>query len=149
MIKLILIVLLGIFYVGFMQQPGPSATVAHATHTAATQGNADQVIADAFEHQQGNIQVEGQGTVLKVLKDDREGLQHQRFILRLANGHSLLIAHNTELAGRVENLKAGDTVAFYGEYEWNPKGGVLHWTHHDPHHHHINGWLKHNGITYQ
>ena len=147
MIKLILIIALGIFYVGFMQpQNGQPAATAPAIATA---GNADQIIADAFDRQQGNIQVQGQGTVIKVLKDDREGLQHQRFILRLANGRSLLVAHNTDLAGRIANLKAGDTVEFYGEYEWNPKGGVLHWTHHDPHHHHINGWLKHNGNTYQ
>ena len=151
MTKLLLIILLGIFYVGFMQpQSGPPVSTQQiASARTAVLAGADQIITDAFAQQKSNIQIQGQGTVIKVLKDDREGLQHQRFILLLANGRSLLVAHNTELAGRVEGLRVGDTVEFYGEYEWNPKGGVLHWTHHDPHHHHINGWLKHNGNTYQ
>jgi hypothetical protein len=40
-------------------------------------------------------------------------------------------------------------IQFYGEYEWNNKGGVVHWTHRDPNGHHVGGWLKHNGSTYQ
>jgi len=43
----------------------------------------------------------------------------------------------------------GDSVGFYGEYEWNSKGGVIHWTHLDPSGQHIAGWLKHDGKTYQ
>jgi len=40
-------------------------------------------------------------------------------------------------------------VNFYGEYEWNPKGGVVHWTHRDPTGKHRDGWLKHNGLIFQ
>jgi hypothetical protein len=40
-------------------------------------------------------------------------------------------------------------VEFFGEYEWNAKGGVVHWTHHDPQGLHENGWLKHQGRLYQ
>jgi hypothetical protein len=60
-----------------------------------------------------------------------------------------LIAHNIDLAPRVAQLNTGGTILFYGEYEWNEKGGVIHWTHHDPDNRHINGWLKHGGKTYQ
>ena len=103
----------------------------------------------AFKNQQSDIQVGGTGTVVRTLSDDTEGSQHQRFILKLASGQTLLIAHNIDLAPRISSLREGDSVEFYGEYEWNSKGGVLHWTHHDPRGIHVDGWLKHNGSTYQ
>ncbi|MBL7004112.1 MAG: DUF3465 domain-containing protein [Gammaproteobacteria bacterium] len=68
--------------------------------------------------------------------------RHQRFILRLANLQTILIAHNIDLAPRIKKLKVGDIVEFYGEYEWNKKGGVVHWTHKDTKNKHVHGWLK-------
>jgi len=109
----------------------------------------DSVIRDAFENGLGDIQVKGEGRVIKVLKDDLDGSRHQRFILRLDSGQTVLVAHNIDLAPRVAGLKQGDTVEFFGEYEWNNKGGVIHWTHHDPAGRHVGGWLKHGGKTYQ
>ena len=67
----------------------------------------------------------------------------------MSNGQTLLVAHNIDLAPRIEGLRTGDTVEFYGEYEWNPKGGVIHWTHHAPNNDHVGGWLRHAGRTYQ
>jgi hypothetical protein len=109
----------------------------------------DSVLEEAFEQQQSDLQVQGTGEVVKVLADDNDGSRHQRFILRLASGRTLLVAHNIDLAPRITSLNRGDSVEFYGEYEWNPKGGVIHWTHHDPRGKHVSGWLKHNGSTYQ
>ena len=94
-------------------------------------------------------QVRGVGTVIRVLSDDNDGSRHQRFILRIPTGESLLIAHNIDLAPRVAGLNVGDTVSFYGEYEWNDRGGVIHWTHHDPRGTHEGGWVEHNGRRYQ
>jgi len=109
----------------------------------------DGLIRQAFESQARHLQVEASGTVVKVLADDTNPPRHQRFILKLENGITLLVAHNIDLAERVTDLKAGDIVGFYGEYEWNNKGGVVHWTHHDPQGSHVAGWLRHNGNTYQ
>ena len=94
-------------------------------------------------------QAKGSGTVVRVLSDDNDGSRHQRFILRLAGGRTLLIAHNIDLAPRIPGIREGDTVEFYGEFRSNPQGGVIHWTHHDPQGRHPGGWLRHNGRTYQ
>jgi hypothetical protein len=111
--------------------------------------SADQEIADAFANQQSGLAVSGSGVVDRVLSDDTEGSRHQRFILRLATGQTLLIAHNIDIAPRVGGLSVGNSVEFKGQYEWNDKGGVIHWTHHDPRGEHQEGWLKHGGVTYQ
>lgn len=150
MIKLLFIILLGVFYVGFMQpESGKPAAPVAISQSAELPARSGLEITAAFAKQQSNVQVQGQGTVAKLLKDDNNGHRHQRFILRLPDGHTVLVAHNIDLAPRIDDLKTGDTVAFYGEYEWNSKGGVVHWTHHDPRNSHPNGWLKHHGNTYQ
>ncbi|HDI3182564.1 DUF3465 domain-containing protein [Vibrio cholerae] len=109
----------------------------------------DAVLQQAYQAQQSDLQVQGLGQVVKVLPDDNDGSRHQKFILKLNSGQTLLVAHNIDLAPRIPNLKVGDSVEFYGEYEWNKKGGVLHWTHKDPQNRHAHGWLKHNDQVYE
>jgi hypothetical protein len=116
---------------------------------SAVESAGDSVIARAQQSRASGVQLQGQGNVIKVLPDDNNGSRHQRFILKLQSGQTLLIAHNIDIAPRITSLKTGDTVAFYGEYEWNPMGGVIHWTHHDPGGRHISGWLQYAGRTYQ
>ncbi len=106
-------------------------------------------IIQAYKNHKSDLQVKGYGKVIKILRDDTKGSKHQRFILKISNNITVLIAHNIDLAKRVRNIRVGDKITFYGEYEWNKKGGVIHWTHHDPRARHTNGWLKHNGKTYQ
>lgn len=108
-----------------------------------------ELIAQAYSKKLSNVQVEGSGKVIAVLRDDNEGSRHQKFLLELSNRQTLLVAHNIDLAPRIDSLNKADTVQFYGEYEYSDKGGVMHWTHHDPNGRHADGWLKHNGKTYQ
>jgi len=110
---------------------------------------ASDAIGKAYREQHSGVQVSGDGEVSALLSDDNQGSRHQRFILRLASGQTVLVAHNIDLAPRIETLRKGDTVAFHGVYEWNDKGGVVHWTHHDPAGRHTPGWLRHAGETYQ
>jgi hypothetical protein len=117
------------------------------TRSARNSGNI--ALEDAISQRASDRQVQGEGVVVKTLSDDNSGSRHQRFIVRLSGGHTVLIAHNIDLAPRIDALREGDSVAFYGEYEWNPKGGVIHWTHHDPQNRHAAGWIKHDGQTYQ
>ena len=109
----------------------------------------DSALQNAYNNKQSDLQVQDKGVVMQILPDDLEGSRHQRFILRLSSGQTLLVAHNIDLAHRINRLRTGDTVEFFGEYEWNSKGGVIHWTHHDPGRRHIDGWLKHDNKTYQ
>jgi hypothetical protein len=102
----------------------------------------------AFDTQQSNFQVKQSGKIIKILSDDVHSPKHQRFLAKLSSGQKLLIAHNVELAPRVGGLIEGAEIMFYGEYEWNNKGGVIHWTHHDPKGSHPNGWLRYKGKQY-
>lgn len=102
----------------------------------------DAVIVNACEAHRSGVQVTGEGVVVNVLPDDNDGSRHQRFILELSSGHTLLIAHNIDLAPRIPSLRTGDRVGFHGVYEWNSKGGVVHWTHDDPRGRHPAGWVR-------
>ena len=106
-------------------------------------------IEEAFANHRSDIQVLQEGTIIRLLPDDTTGDRHQRLIIRLANDQTLLITHNIDLASRIPNPTVGTTLRFYGEYEWNDEGGVIHWTHKDPDNQHTNGWLEYNGKRYQ
>ncbi len=115
----------------------------------AVDRGSNAAIARAFQERTSGIQVSGKGVVTKILADDDDGSRHQRFIIELPSGQTLLVAHNIDLAPRIAALREGDVVEFNGVYEWNAKGGVIHWTHHDPQGRHEAGWLRHHGRIYQ
>lgn len=106
-------------------------------------------IVEAFEQKQSDIFVEGYGTVKKILPDDNKGARHQKFLVTISDKQTLLFAHNIDLAPRIDNITVGDIVTFRGEYVYNPKGGVMHWTHHDPKGNIEGGWIKHNEKKYE
>ena len=107
----------------------------------------DTALVRAIREQARDVDVQGRGRVSKLLPDDNDGSRHQRFVLRLDDGVTVLVAHNIDVAPRVA-LAIGDEVEFRGEYVWNAKGGVVHWTHRDPRGAHVGGWLRHAGRTY-
>ena len=142
--KILIVLALGFALYGFIENNSISIPTYAQQNTSV-----DEQISSAFQNHQSDIQVSGFGVVIRTLPDDKKGSQHQKFILKLTSGNTLLIAHNIDIAPRINSLQVGDKVNFYGEYEWNSQGGVLHWTHHDPNGRHENGWLLHEGITYQ
>ncbi len=109
----------------------------------------NQKLVEAIESRRSDVQVKGRARVIRLLEDDLKGSRHQRFILQLNQGSTILVAHNIDLAPRIESLQVDDWVEFFGEYEWNNKGGVIHWTHKDPSGRHVDGWLKQGGNVYQ
>lgn len=101
----------------------------------------------ALAHTSG-IEIDAHGRVTRLLPDDNEGARHQRFIVRVADNLTILVAHNQDLAPRVP-VREGDSVALRGEYIWNDRGGLIHWTHHDPAHRHQPGWIEYRGRRYE
>jgi hypothetical protein len=144
-LALIAVVLAAVYFGGIESGFIPSQQQPAETST----GGANQDLAAAFANRRSDVQVQGNGRVSRVLADDNKGSRHQRFIVQVTSGQTVLVAHNIDLADRIASIKAGDPVEFNGEYEWNERGGVIHWTHHDPQGVHEAGWIKHGGRTYQ
>ncbi len=146
LILIVAIILAG--YIGFNQFILSLNVADVATSSLSIYSN-DEAFDRAFKNHASNLQIGGSGTVIQVLPDDTKGSRHQKFIVQLGSGQTLLIAHNIDLAPRIDTLTEGDQIKFYGEYEWNARGGIIHWTHHDPSGAHVAGWLEHNGEKYQ
>lgn len=145
----IMLVVLAIASFVYNKTLGPNTASSGLSVISHAVAAGDSQISQAFKQQLSGIQVQSAGVVSRILNDDNKGSRHQRFIIKLNNGQTLLIAHNIDLAPKINGLKEGDAVSFYGQYEYNDRGGVVHWTHHDPNGRHVGGWLKHQGKTYQ
>ena len=148
--------LLGVIYALALQHgafdraaaPGPSEALAQASQHS-TEGCDENALGAAYRNHESRVEVCGHGNIAKVLKDDTQGARHERFIVRLPSGQTVLIAYNFDIAPRIEGLRAGATIEFVGEYEWSGQGGVVHWTHRDPAGHHPPGWIRYGGRQYQ
>ena len=109
-----------------------------------------QRVLNAYQSQLSNVIVEDVvGVVERLLPDDVDGSRHQRFIVRMKSGHTVLVVHNIDLAPRVRGLREGDRVSVKGEYEWNDRGGLIHWTHKDPRSAHEDGWIDQDSVRYE
>lgn len=132
------------------QSTRSSSTVAAETRASTSNSSDYRQAIDSIRRSQNDPNAQFwttvQGKIVKVLKDDREGSQHQRFLLALAPDLTLLVAHNIDLAQRIP-VQEGGTATVSGEYVWNNRGGVLHWTHHDPKGR-KGGWIEYAGKRY-
>lgn len=106
-------------------------------------------IHDAFDNGLSDVLVECAGRVVHLLPDDNHGSRHQLFLLEPEgrDGITLKLSHNIDQAPYIP-LEKGDTVSFFGEYEWTEKGGVVHWTHRAHGGDHPDGWIRHKGKLY-
>lgn len=121
----------------------PPRAVADGSHAASQQRSQQSPV------RRTGAQVTTSGLVIRILPDDRDGSRHQKFIIRADSGETLLVAHNIDLAPRLEGLRTGERVRISGEFAWNPRGGTLHWTHRDPQGRHVAGYIEWRGRRYQ
>lgn len=116
---------------------------------AAPPSASDRKLARAFAQGRSEFFIRVKATVRASLATDYEGIPHQKFIVELSTGQTLLIAHNLELASPIRRLRVGETILIYGEYIWNAEGGLLHRTHDDPDFLLPHGWIRYQGRKYQ
>ena len=129
--------------------PPSSAVRPYSTPKSLSLSASDRLLARASKNGTSEFTVQCTGVVTRVLSDDTQDIHHQRFIIKLASGQTLLIAHNIDLAPRIDRLKLRDRVVVKGEYIWNSLGGLIHLTHRDPDGAGTDGFIRHKGKTYQ
>jgi hypothetical protein len=63
--------------------------------------------------------------------------------LRGAEGRGLTVRveDNVDLTGQIP-IRAGDDVEVRGEYIYDPRGGLIHYTHRDPRGRHAGGYVR-------
>ena len=150
---IVLLIALALFAVErFQNEPtGPAPQIRSERIQPAPQLSSTPLsISNAIRNRADHVQVTGEGRVVKILRDDTHPPRHQQFLITV-NGaaKTVKIAHNIDLAPKIKGLKKGDPISFSGEYIWNDKGGVLHWTHASDTPSHPGGWLEVSGRRYQ
>src|SRR5579871_4354653 len=113
-------------------------------------GNA--AVYDAWRAQRSTVEVTATGSVARILGTQlgRSG-EHEGFLLHLrgpeGHGLSVKVEDNVDITGPIP-LQTGDDVEVRGEYIYDPRGGILHYTHHDPRGRHSSGYVKVRGRLY-
>lgn len=107
----------------------------------------DAEVIQAQDSHRKKVEVTFTAPVYKMLPEDTRGIEHQRFLVSLSNGTTVLVAHNTDLAPMVP-IHEGDSVTLHGEYIWNRRGGIMHYTHHSTNRHE-SGYIDFAGQRYQ
>jgi hypothetical protein len=101
---------------------------------------------DAWRAQRSRVEVTADGSVARVL-GIREGPSgtHEGFLLHLrgsaGRGLTVRVEDNVDITGRIP-LREGDDVIVKGEYVYDPRGGLIHYTHHDPRGRHPSGYVR-------
>lgn len=140
---------MGVLQSGFAEQEAPVQVGPHQSEQRDNRASGSHRFDELFAAGRSDVIVNDSARIVRVLSDDNKGSRHQRFLVETPAGTTVLIAHNIDLAPRVPDPRVGDSIAFQGEYEWTEKGGVLHWTHHDPAGRHPGGWLEYGGRRYE
>jgi len=114
---------------------------------AGADGNA--AVYDAWRSQRSRVEVTAVVRDLG-LRRGPSGL-HEGFLLHLdgAAGHGLTVRveDNVDITGPIA-LRLGDAVEVRGEYIYDSRGGLIHYTHHDPRARHPGGYVRVGNRTF-
>lgn len=128
--------------------PAPKTPRPNGTGATAADAGGEQRLGRAIAKHESSVWVEVPCEVVKLLPDDTETPRHQKFLVEIVSGDTLLIAHNIDVAQRVP-IKPGQSIVIRGRYEWNEKGGLLHFTHRDSDRGRPRGWIEAGGKRYE
>jgi hypothetical protein len=113
-------------------------------------GADDGAVCSAYQAGRSHVEVVADGTVTRLL-GTHAGVEspHEGFLFHLASGCSLIVRveSNVDFTGAIP-LDRGEHVVVKGEYEYYPRGGVIHWTHRDPRGRHEGGYVQVDGKIY-
>jgi Protein of unknown function (DUF3465) len=117
---------------------------------ASTQNPDDPAVCAAYSAGRSGVEVVASGRVTHIygVRAGRTS-PHEGFLVRLDSGCTLVVRVevNTDFTGAIP-LQSNEQVVVKGEYEYYPRGGVIHWTHHDPRGRHENGYIVAAGRMY-
>jgi hypothetical protein len=91
-----------------------------------------------------HVEVVARGIVTQMLGSSTgAGGAHEGLMMRLNSdcGQTVRVEINTDFTGVVP-VRVGQPITVKGEYETDPDGGVIHWTHRDPRGHHDSGFVQ-------
>lgn len=122
----------------------PSASHSHANNGA---------VYDAWRDARSHVEVTLEGSVARVL-GTRMGRssRHEGFLVHLSGGDgrglTVRVEDNVDLTGPIP-LTEGRFVEVRGEYVYDARGGLVHYTHRDPRARHAAGYVLVDGKFYQ
>ena len=131
----------------------PALALALAACAAASDTSSNAAVYDAWRFHRSRVEVTASGAVARVLgaREGRSGA-HLGFLLHLAGsegrGLTVRVEDNLDLTGPIP-LSEGEFATVRGEYVYDPRGGLIHYTHRDPRGRHDAGYVQAGGRIYQ
>ncbi|GAC1443086.1 MAG: hypothetical protein NVS3B17_11300 [Vulcanimicrobiaceae bacterium] len=130
------------------------ALAACAPHDSAANGRVHNAAAyEAWRAGRSKVEVTVDGSVARLLgtRAGRHGA-HEGFLLHLSGaegrGLTVRVEDNIDLTGPIP-LREGQFVEVRGEYVYDARGGIVHYTHRDPRANHVAGYVLVDGKYYQ
>ncbi len=120
---------------------------------APTDTSSNGAVYDAWRFHRSRVEVTANGAIARIF-GAREGPSgtHLGFLLHLAGseGHGLTVRveDNLDLTGPIP-LDEGEAAIVRGEYIYDSRGGLIHYTHRDPRGRHDAGYVQAGGRIYQ